>query len=241
MAETVVVPQVEVSNWKKAVEGIFAANKTSGRGTLAIIAMVDDLRFKALGVRNPISDDIYIARGLGNWDERAAALGMRVGYYLAELKRLLEPMDAAIRWSMMYTRIVAPILYGKFPAVMFDELPTSATAGIRIGADGNGSSFGDAVESATLWNQAVWARQSDDLAPWWAISEFRGVMTEASRQLELSAPGEDPTATDAVVNALKKAGDGAAGLFDAVGGNTLVKVVLGGVFALGVLYVFIKR
>jgi hypothetical protein len=229
-----VIPQIAVAAWRNLLQSVYNASKI-GAGAIALVSLVDDLRFKAHAIRNAISDDQYIKRGLGTWDADYAGLSARIEGYIATLQRAVVTPDPSVRNMVIYGEVANPILNGQFPAAFLATLPVAARAGIVVDPKtGDGRNFGDAIMAATLWNQAVYGRDTDALAPFWAISSLRGVITETLRQLEISGPGDDPTATDAVVNALNAASTGAGNLLSAIGSSKVVLVVVG-VTVLGVL------
>ncbi len=210
--------------WRNLLAEIWDANHNLS-GAVAVLSLVSQQMKQANELRHSVGADYFLKRGLGDWDARFAALLSRLAFYAGELELVAKgevdnPIEHMLAW------VIDPILDGVF---LKDKKQIKMT-------------FGDAVESATLWNQAATAKATrESLAlDTWLPASIMDWFSQVNHDLELSAPGEAPTAADAVketVDAVKeKTLDVAKKVVEGAGTLLLVAALgFGGVLAIALL------
>jgi hypothetical protein len=186
MAEYVNAPA-----WRNLLKEVWDANQNVS-GAIALVSLLSQQALQASTMRSVVAGNYFTTRGLGDWDSRFNALLSRLTFYTAEIERVAhgeygEPLAQLVGW------VVDPILDGMF---------------IK-GGEQIKMSFGDAVEYAMLWNMAATAKiTKEGLNASTVLPEFvTNWFSQVAHDLERSAPGEDPTNADAVIEAAEKVKD----------------------------------
>lgn len=234
MAEATPRVQVNTGAFASFLRRIYQAGPLD-RGALAIVACVDQVLSRARDVRNALSPDVYLERGLQTWDRDATALGLRIGIYLDVIRESLT-VPRAQRLQIVDSRVSWPILLGIYNADLFTNATHAATANLTKRPDGNYALLGgDAVLAASLLNRALAASDADTAALWGAESKLRNVFATVRAEMEQSAPGEETTVADGVLDGLQAAEDAVGTLVAKITESSLaLKLVIGGAVLAGV-------
>ena len=241
MATTEAPPQINVGEYLRNLRRIFDTQPV-GRGTLALLEMVSLQLSQAAGWLAQLSPDAIVQRSAQPLIDDVKAAQERLGYMLTKSRAIVDSTDPhEVKLLSLYGFVAKPILDGVYGAPMMAELPISARRGITLQPGGTGKSFGDAFVAATSWNQAVVAANVDaSMGRGWAADLLRESISKIAVQLQLSAPGEDPTAADATVNALRQLAAAPGALLQAVTGFSPRALLIAGV-VLVVLVVALRR
>ena len=212
-----------IPQWHRATRETFESDKI-GAGAVGLLSMINLLQGQSAGYVADLSGDQFIARGLGSWHDDWSAVSARLTWMVAKLGDIAASGDPdEVKLVAIYNYVARPVLDGNYPADMIAALPAIAQRGIRTLPDGSGTGFGDAVWSATLWNQAVVAGDLDrKLGAGWARDAVRSLLTQVATQLERSAPGDAPTAADLTVGVLQRIAKAPGQILAAVGGPNLM-------------------
>jgi hypothetical protein len=241
------VQSINVGVWLRDLDSVYRSN-TIGSGTVALLQLLTLQQSQAHELVASLADDAFVQRGIKGWRADYARAQWYLGWFVARLKAIVDTPDElkATRALRIWNDIAAPILRGDYTA----ELATAAAAAGQTGpmrrkngrdwTDG-GKDFGQAYASATLWNQAAAATDLPEArAPGFVANALVAWLTEVAHQLETSAPGEDATLRDHTVKVLRDLAAAPAAILAAAGVTPTV-LVAGGVLALLVLLVLLRR
>ncbi len=233
--------QINVAVWHNDLRDVYNAAKT-GAGAVAVLEVINLQLAQAAGWVADVTDDVFIEKSLANWREDYAAAQARLGVLVTELRRIIDSADTLSNKALAIHNFIArPVLDGIYPKDLVAKFPTLGKRGLTLQPGGTWKGQGDAYWSATLWNQAVIAGDINrKLGSDWATNAIRGTLTKVAEQLATSAPGEDPTAADAVIKALQKVADAPGDIFRAVTGLSPI-VVAGAAAVVLVLAVILTR
>lgn len=222
--------QINIGVWKRDLGEVYRSN-TIGAGSVALLQLINLQLGQAATMVGALSDDAFIQRGIKDWRRGYDASNWRLAWMIRKLQAIAEDKLHANRALSIWNFVGRPVLEGLYPAEMMEAI---AAAGMDFGIrpvngvnwkDG-GKSFGEAFAAATLWNQAAAVSDFDaTLGTGWATNVVRSWLTETARQLERSAPGEDPTIADATVKVLNRLAEAPGDILRAVGISPVVVVV----------------
>lgn len=216
------VEQINVAVWLRGLANVYETD-TIGGGTVALLRLLALQLAHAHDLVGSLSDDAFVQRGIASWRRDYDRAQWFMGWLVRRLDQIADSTDdePATRALRIWNDVARPILEGHYTA----ELCTAAVAAghaMRLAngrdcADG-GKDFGVAFASATLWNQAAAATdlpQARDAG--WATNLYVAWLTEVAHQLEVSAPGEDPTLRDRTVEVLRALAATPAALLRTIG------------------------
>ena len=235
--------QINIGVWQRDLDEVYRSN-TIGGGSVALLQLINLQLGSAHDLVGGMSDDAFQQRNIAGWRDDYTAANARLGWMIKRLQTIAGGgANAATRALEIWNFIGRPVLQGRYPAEMMEQLAAiKATRTIRPvnGRDWSdgGQSFGEAFGAATLWNQAAEASNFDATHakdPSWATNMVGAWLTETARQLERSAPGEDPTIADATVVTLRRLAETPGDILRAVGISPVV-VVAGAALVAVTLY-----
>lgn len=218
--------QINIPTWLADLRAVYETNPTAS-GALALIDVLVLQHDQVVANLAGLSDDAFIEHGLtsGGFDADLSALRARLLWMATRYGQIQASGNTGeVELAEVYNFVARPILDGRYPQEMLDGLNPEDRRGIvQLPDGGGGKGFGDAVASATLWNQAAVAGNFDArLGKGWAIESMREIISNAAKQVAASAPGENPTLRDVTADALQDIADAPGALLRAVGGNALV-------------------
>lgn len=221
--------QIVIPVWLKDLRATFetAPGASGSQALLMLLALQYD---QTVAMVQQLSDDAFVLRGLKSFAADLRASYARTKYLARRYLEIVESNDPlALKLVNVRNYIAGPILDGRYPADMMAALNPEDRRGIIMQPGGGGRGFGDAVFSATLWNQAAVVGDFDaKLGGDWATNAMRELFSTVAMNLEESAPGDDPTLRDVTIDTLRKVADAPGALLKAVGaGNLLVYVGVG--------------
>lgn len=230
MATTETPPQINVAVYLRDLRAIFETQPV-GRGSLALLEMVSLQLSQAAGWLAQLSPDAIVQRSAQPLIDDVAAAQARLGYMLSKASAIASSADVyATKLLQIYTFVANPILNGVYAPEMMRDLPQSARRGITLQPGGQGKSQGEAFIAATSWNQSVVAANVDaSMGRGWAADLLRESISKIAVQLQLSAPGEDPTAADATVAAVRQLAAAPGALLQAITGVSPRALLIAGV------------
>lgn len=214
--------RIDLAAWVKGMRGIFDTAPI-GNGAVALLEVLNLQLGQSASYVGDLTGDVFIQRGLGSWQDDHAAVSARLSWMVTKLQSIVSSADPyEVKLVAIFNYIAQPILNGVYPADMVAELPAIGKRGIVVMTDGRGKSFGDAVASASLWNQAAVAGDMDrKLGNTWVQDALRSVFTQAAIQLQRSAPGEPTTSADVTVAALEAAAAAPRRFVEAIAGKNV--------------------
>ena len=226
--------QINIPTWHRDLRETFNTNKL-GSGAVALLELINLQLGQAASYVGGLTGDVFVQRGLGSWQDDFEASSARLTWMVGKLNEIVTGSDPAeVKLIAIYNYVAAPVLDGLYPADMLAALPRIALRGIFVMPDGRGKGFGDAVASATLWNQAVVAGDVDrKLGTGWANNAIRSMLTQVAVQLGRSAPGEPTTAADVTAAYLDALAAAPGKMLRAVGGTNVL--LYGGIAVAAVL------
>lgn len=227
--------QLDIVAWHRMLRDLYVADPLSG--SLAALTVMDDAMRAAAELRLGATWDQIVTRGLVIWDRDFAAEQLRLARLreFVELSKTID--DVSVRDLYLTANVYDPIFRGRYPADWFGSMSKVAQSNMRGSTDGTLRMLGgDASGVATLYNQmsALQALTGDRTLEW-----LGAAFNAAALQLEVSAPGEAPTAADAVRDAIDKAAATTGDLLASVGGK--VALVVGGLALVGGLLLWAYR
>jgi hypothetical protein len=225
---------INIPTWHRDLRATFETNKI-GSGAVALLELINLQLAQAASYVGGLTGDLFVQRGLGSWPDDYEASSARLTWMVAKLNEIVSGSDPAeVKLVAIYNYVASPVLDGLYPADMLASLPQIGRRGIYVMPDGRGKSFGDAIASATLWNQAVVAGDVDrKLGDGWASNAIRSMLSQAATQIGRSAPGEPTTAADVTAGYLDALAAAPGKLLRAVGGTNVL--LYGGIAVAAVL------
>lgn len=239
MASEKLSSRIDLGVWTKDLRRTFDTSPL-GSGAVALLSILNLQLGQSASYVSDLSGDLFVERGLGSWPADHEAATLRLRWMVAKLETIASSDDPReVKLAAIYNYVARPVLDGLYPADMLAELPASAKRGIIVMSDGRGKGFGDAVVSASLWNQAVVAGDIDRrFGKAAGLDAIRAVLTQVAVQLETSAPGEDPTWADQTIAQLKVLAAAPGKILAAVGGPNLL---LYGAIAAAVVFLVVRE
>lgn len=240
-SSTETVQQINVGVWHNDLRAVYNTAPI-GPGALALLQVCNLQLEQAATWVEGLSGDVFVQRGLGSFEDDFAATVEQLRACAVKYTEIAASSDPReVRYVAIQNFVAGPILDGRYPAPMVASLPRIGQRGIYVLPDGSGKGFGIAYRTATLWNQAVVAADVDArLGRETVPNAIRRMLSRAAVQVEVSAPGEDPTLRDVTADSLRTLADAPGAILRAVTGG-LGPLLLGGVVVAGVLYLLLRE
>lgn len=222
--------RIDIPTWLNDLRQVYDTSPIT-KGAQALLLLLNLQLEQAATYIGDLSGDGLVEAGIGQWRADFAASVERLRYMANRYSEIQTSGDnAETRLVAVFNFIAQPILRGVYPAPMVSALLPEYRRGIIVRPDGSGTGFGDAVASATLWNQAVIAGDIDNrLSPLggrtFIEDGIRRMFTRVREQVSTSAPGEDPTLADATAETLDKLAAAPGALLKALGASNLLLYV----------------